>query len=139
MPKANKKQGDSGLPLDVRPANLSAVPNSERHRSKLPRLAIIPLAFLIMFTGAVIGIVVQPPLLRAFLNVTGLQPGSGTQKPIAVPVTQVAIPEILEPEPTPTLRAVVALGKLQPEGDVVTVALPYGAGDARIEQILVTV
>lgn len=32
----------------------------------------------------------------------------------------------------------VALGRLQPDGGIVAVALPQGAGDARIEEILVT-
>ncbi len=139
MPNADNKTRGGDLPLDVTPAHSSPEPDTQRRRSKLPRLAIFPLIFLVLFTGAVIGIVVQPPLLRIFLNATGLQPGSGTSEPIAVPVAQAATPKIVEPEPTPTLRAVVALGKLQPEGDVVTVALPYGAGDARIEQVLVTI
>ncbi len=139
MPKADNKTRGSDLPLDVTPASPPQESNTQIRRFKLPRLAIFPLVFLILFTGAVVGIVVQPPLLRIFLNATGLQPGSGTSEPIAVPVAQAPAPEIVEPEPTPTLRAVVALGKLQPEGDVVTVALPYGAGDARIEQVLVTI
>jgi HlyD family secretion protein len=35
------------------------------------------------------------------------------------------------------LRTVAGLGKLIPQSDVITLALPYGAGDARIEEILV--
>ena len=139
MSKASENEQGSDLPLDVKPADSSAQSGNGQKPSKLPRLVIFPLVFLVLFTGSVIGIVVQPPLLRNFLNVTGLQPGGGTEKPIALPVAPAAATELAENEPTPIVRAVVALGELQPEGDVVTVALPYGAGDARIEQILVTI
>ncbi len=99
---------------------------------RLPRLLVLPLIFLIMFTGAVIGIYIQPPALRAFLRITGLTPGGGTDNPIAV-----APPagDNTHAEGASTIRSVIALGRLVPEGDVVTVAMPYGAGDARVDTI----
>jgi len=89
----------------------------------------------LLFTGAVIGIYAQPPALRAFLRVTGLKPGGGTSNPIAVPVE-----EVVKDEPVQaTIRSVVALGRLVPEGKVITISPPFGAGDARIEEINVEI
>ncbi|MEH6523942.1 hypothetical protein [Sulfitobacter sp.] len=42
-----------------------------------------------LFTGAVIGMYFQPPSLRVFFNATGLEPGAGTNTPIAVAIQQV--------------------------------------------------
>ena len=95
------------------------------------RLWRIPLVMAILFTGATIGLYFQPPALRAFFGLTGLEPGAGTSTPIAVPPAQpqasVAAPD----------ASVVALGRLQPEGDAVVVAPPFGAGDARVARLLV--
>ncbi|WP_172978135.1 HlyD family efflux transporter periplasmic adaptor subunit [Roseovarius sp. THAF27] len=86
-----------------------------------------------LFTGAVVGMYFQPPLLRTFFGMTGLEPGAGTGKPIAVP----PLPPDAAPAPPPP--SVTALGRLIPEGDVVRLAAPYGAGDARISRLLVRV
>lgn len=139
MSDAKEEVQDAGLPLEVPRPETASSSGEARKRLALPRLAIIPLIILTLFTGSVVGIVVQPPLLRAFLEMTGLKPGSHTSNPIAVPVGEQTGISGADPEPAPTLRAVVALGELTPEGDVVTVALPYGAGDARIDQVLVIV
>jgi HlyD family secretion protein len=95
-------------------------------------LALIPL---ILFTGGVIGIYVQPPALRAFLRLTGLKPGGGTNNPIAVPVEV----STAEPAQQLSIRSVVALGRLVPDGKVITISPPYGAGDARIEEVKVAI
>ncbi len=107
-------------------------PPKGRKARKVPRLVILPLIFLILFTGAVVGIYVQPPSLKLFMELTGLVPGGGSKTPIAVPPPQSM--STVKPAPE-KIRSVVALGKLVPAGDVVTVAMPYGAGDARIEEI----
>ncbi len=118
------------LPLIV--SNKSREHSKHQRKRNVPRLVILPLIFLILFTGAVVGIYVQPPTLKLFMELTGLVPGGGSKSPIAVPPPQ----SKLASKPTPEMiRSVVALGKLLPEGDVVTVAMPYGAGDARIEEI----
>lgn len=95
------------------------------------RLWRIPLVMAILFTGATIGLYFQPPALRAFFGAMGLEPGAGSSAPIAVP----------PPESQATISAprasVVALGRLQPEGDAVVVAPPFGAGDARVARLLV--
>lgn len=78
----------------------------------------------------------QPPALQKFYAITGLQPGSGSNSPIALP------PEIeLPPEMVETMQVtdVVGLARLMPRGDVSIVAPPYGAGDARIAEILVAI
>ncbi|MFK8033449.1 MAG: HlyD family efflux transporter periplasmic adaptor subunit [Hyphomicrobiales bacterium] len=97
------------------------------------KLFIVPLVMLTLFTGGVVGLYFQPPGLKAFFNALGLQPGAGTNAPIAVPKTiendaKVAIPGA---------KTVVGLGRLLPAGDVVTVALPFGAGDARLSEVKV--
>lgn len=122
------------LPLKVT-SNNSELPNNRSAR-KVPRLVMLPLIFLILFTGAVVGIYVQPPGLKLFMELTGLAPGGGSKTPIAVSPP----PSAPAANPAPEkIRSVVALGKLVPEGDVVTVAMPYGAGDARIEAIYVSI
>jgi HlyD family secretion protein len=129
---------DNQLPLEVivPSGKLSAGLETERKRRRaLPRYFLLPFIPLLLFTGAFVGIYVQPPALRAFLRVTGLKPGGGTSNPIAVPVEQ-GVEELPKQS---TIRSVVALGRLMPDGKVITVSPPYGAADARIEEIKVTV
>ncbi len=93
---------------------------------------IIPLFFSVMFTGAVMGMYFQGAGLRAFFELTGLEPGGGSSEKIAVPLTKV----VTESDITALENgAIVALGKLVPEGGVSTIALPFGAGDARISEL----
>lgn len=95
------------------------------------RLWRIPLVMAVLFTGAVIGLYFQPPALRGFFGLTGLQPGAGSSAPIAVPVARAGEPVIAEG------AVVMALGRLRPEGDAVTLATPFGANDARVARVLV--
>lgn len=95
------------------------------------RLWRVPLVMAVLFTGAVVGMYFQPPALRAFFGVTGLQPGAGSSAPIALPappVTEAAVVAVAE---------VVALGRVRPEGDALTLAPPFGAEDARVARLLV--
>lgn len=127
----------SHLPLEVidhdkvpassvarRPAVLSTIGS---------KLILVPLVMLMIFTGGVVGLYFQPPGLKAFFNLLGLQPGAGTSSPIAVPNRAVN-----EVGSMPSTRLVAGLGRLIPAGDVVTVALPFGAGDARISEVNVS-
>jgi HlyD family secretion protein len=121
-----------GLPLaDNGLAEQMPVNAPHKMRSKL---WLIPLVMATLFTGAVIGMYFQPPGLRVFFGLTGLQPGAGTDTPIAVAIqkvkTQEAVAVVSEGD-------VVALGRVIPKGDVVSVATPSGAGDARIAEIRV--
>lgn len=99
------------------------------------RLYLIPLIMASLFAGAVIGMYFQPPGLRAFFSATGLQPGAGTDTPIAVAISQVSAQERVA---VLSEGDVVALGRIIPRGDVISVATPSGAGDARIAELRVT-
>jgi HlyD family secretion protein len=89
-----------------------------------------------MFSGTVIGMYFEPPLLRAFYGLTGLQPGGGAETPIALPPNVELPPPMAE---TMLPSDVIGLARLMPKGDVSVVPAPYGAGDARIAEILVLV
>lgn len=105
-----------------------------RSRFRLPsRLIFIPLFLVTLFAGGIVGLYFQPPGLKAFFQLVGLQPGGGSNTPIAVPLPRAEIPDSEVAKP----KLVAGLGRLIPKGDVVTVALPFGAGDARISDVLV--
>lgn len=125
------------LPLDLRSsAETGATAEGAPARRRLfrSRYLLVLLIPVFMFSGAAIGMYFQPPGLRAFYALTGLQPGGGSRNPIALP-PEVALP----PEMAATLLPtdVVGLARLMPRGDVAIVAAPYGAGDARVAAILV--
>lgn len=129
-------QTDADLPLQVIARDADAVmPQPRRFRFR-PRYLLVLLVPALMFTGAVVGMYFQPPALQKFYALTGLQPGGGASTPIALP------PEITLPkEMADTMQAtdVVGLARLMPQGDVSVVAPPFGAGDARISEILVAI
>lgn len=100
------------------------------------RLFLIPLLMVTLFTGAVIGMYFQPPGLRVFFNTTGLEPGAGTDTPIAVAISQIKTQEQIA---VVSEGDVVALGRIIPRGDVISVATPSGAGDARIAVVRASV
>lgn len=128
-------QANPALPLsDNGIAVAKATPSRPGRLGWVVRLKLwrLPLVLAVLFAGAFIGIYFQPPALKAFLEMTGLQPGAGTSTPVAVP----APPPHAVAAPSPVI-AVSALGRLMPEGDVVIVAPPFGAGDARLARLLV--
>ena len=119
------------LPLDV---IKDSAPKARKFRPGRRWLLLLAIPAL-MFAGAVIGLYFQPPALQKFYAVTGLTPGAGSSSPIALP------PEIdLPKDMVETMRPsdVVALARLLPHGDISIVAAPYGSGDARISEILVS-
>jgi HlyD family secretion protein len=123
------------LPLaDPGKAAATVAPTSHQRPALFFRLRLwrLPLVMAVLFTGAVVGLYFQPPALRAFFGVTGLTPGGGSGRPIAVPA-----PAQATPLPVIAPTQVAALGRLLPEGDTVTLALPFGAGDARVARLLV--
>lgn len=133
MPSNNS----ADLPLDLGLAK-DTIQDAPRSKWKLfrKRYLLILLIPLFMFSGAVIGMYFQPPGLQKFYELSGLQPGGGADNPIALP------PDIEMPqEMAETLLAtdVVGLARLIPRGDVAIVAAPYGAGDARVAELLVDV
>lgn len=124
---------DSSTDLPLEDAGLT---KAEPHTTNQSRILLVPLFLFTLFTGAVIGMYFQPPGLRIFFNATGLEPGAGTDTPIAIAIqqvtTQAQIAVVSEGD-------VVALGRIIPRGDVINVATPSGAGDARILELLVAV
>lgn len=129
-------KGDLDLPLDLgRDLDGGAVAPSRRRwfRKRYLLILLIPV---FMFSGGVIGMYYQPPLLQKFYELTGLQPGGGAESPIALP-PEIELPQEMVETLLPT--DVVGLARLMPRGDVAVVAAPYGAGDARVAEILVSV
>jgi HlyD family secretion protein len=126
------KGQDSDLPLNIFAKRHDAVvPARFKFRARYFLVLLVPL---FMFSGAVIGMYFQPPALQKFYALTGLKPGGGSATPIALP------PEVVLPKDmAETMRVsdVVGLARLMPLGDISIVAPPYGAGDARVSEILV--
>jgi HlyD family secretion protein len=124
---------DSDLPLDFSPAG--GAPRRQRrwfHKQYLLVL-LIPV---FMFMGGVLGMYFQPVPIQKFYEFTGLQPGAGSASPIALP-PNIELPEKMAETMLPS--DVVGLARVMPRGDVSIVAAPYGAGDARIAELLVGV
>jgi HlyD family secretion protein len=123
----------SNLPLEVKTSDPTSGPTWRWFRKRYLAVLLVPL---LMFSGGVVGMYFQPPALQKFYALTGLQPGAGSTSPIALP------PEInLPPRMAETLLPsdVVGLARVMPRGDVSIVAAPYGAGDARVAELLVSI
>lgn len=127
---------EADLPLNiVRHDNAGA--QSPRRRLRFhKRYLLVLLIPVFMFSGGVIGMYYQPTALQKFYALTGLQPGGGSAKPIALP-PDMEMPK--EMAATMQVTDVVGLARLMPRGDVSIVAPPYGAGDARIAEVLVEI
>jgi len=124
---------DETLPIDL---NLDEGQQPSKRRWFRKRYLLVPLVPVLMFTGAVIGMYFQPPGLQKFYQLTGLQPGAGSDAPIALP-PDIHLPPKMAETMLPT--DVVGLARVMPRGDVSIVAAPYGAGDARVAEVLVSV
>lgn len=127
-------QPPKDLPLEIIKHEAGGPANLTKRRWFRPRYLLVLLIPVFLFTGGVIGMYYQPPGLQKFYAVTGLEPGGGSVSPIALP------PEIELPQDmVETMRDtdVIGLARLMPRGDVSIVAAPYGAGDARVAEILV--
>lgn len=123
---------DPDLPLEII-LKAPVAPSSSWFRFR-KRYLLILLVPVFMFSGAVIGMYFQPPALQKFYALTGLKPGGGSATPIALP------PEIVLPKDmaeTMRISDVIGIARLMPLGDISIVAPPYGAGDARVAEILV--
>jgi HlyD family secretion protein len=121
------------LPLDLNLAPDQPRPPRRWFRKSFLLVLFVPV---FMFTGAVLGMYFQPPGLQKFYGLAGLQPGGGSDAPIALP------PEIdLPPRMAETLLPsdVVGLARVLSRSDVSVVAAPYGSGDARVAEVLAAV
>lgn len=136
MNTSDRKSGDGDgsekLPLLDNGKERSSSKPSRGRRQNWPLRVL--LVMLLLALGGVIGLYFQGPALRAVFNWTSLEPGAGARQPIALPVDRVPSPERVAAMAT---GDIVSLGRLQPAGGIVSVALPQGAGDARIDQIMV--
>lgn len=130
---AAEAAGSTALPLFDNGKDRSSSKRSPRRAVSWP-LRILVLLLAVLF-GGVVGLYFQGPAMRAIFDWTALEPGAGARQPIALPVERVPSPERVAAMAT---GDVVALGRLQPSGGIVSVALPQGAGDARVDQILVS-
>lgn len=124
---------DETLPIDL---NLDEGHPPTKRRWFRKRYLLVLLVPVFMFTGAVMGMYFQPPGLQKFYLLTGLQPGAGSDAPIALP-PDIDLPPKMAETMLPT--DVVGLARVMPRGDVSIVAAPYGAGDARVAEVLVSV
>jgi HlyD family secretion protein len=87
--------------------------------------------------GGVIGLYRQPPALQWFMRTFGLEPGGGSSTPIALPVSKPTGTDAAARQTAASVDAqiVVALGRLLPVGEVVTVTTASGVRDARIDSL----
>lgn len=120
------------LPLVDNGKDRSPARRSPRGRLLWPMRVSALVATLIL--GGVIGLTFQGPVMRAVSDWTGLEHGAGSGQPLWQRAARVPP---AEHDATMAATDVVALGRLQPAGGVVSVALPQGAGDARIDRILI--
>ncbi|WP_068119157.1 HlyD family efflux transporter periplasmic adaptor subunit [Tropicimonas marinistellae] len=118
---------DTGTPTAVNTPAPGQTRPDLYHRFKLWR---VPLLVAFLGAGALAGMYFEPPALRALLGVAGLETGTEGRPSVVEP----ALPPAATPEAPSN---VTALGRLIPEGDVVRLAVPFGAGDARVARILV--
>ncbi len=119
--------------LVVRRDNAAAAAEPSGFRRILRLVPLIPLVMLIMLTGGLIAMYFQPPGIRLAMRALGIEPGGGTSNPIAVPAGSALRPAAPPASAgTPAAAVVVGLGRILPEGEVITIAPPYGAADARV-------
>ncbi len=122
------------LPLMV--SNQDPKPKKKLSKPKKSRLMFLLLIGLVLLIGSVIGVYTYPANLQLFMEETDLEMGpiSDYLKTLKQPNPETSA----EPE-SEKGHSVVALGKLIPEGDITTVAMPYGAADARINSIQIKI
>ncbi|MCE7998547.1 MAG: HlyD family efflux transporter periplasmic adaptor subunit [Rhodobiaceae bacterium] len=136
QPPQNSTEG-TDLPLE---AVDRSIDEDDREFSniwaKVRSFRIIPILMLCVAFGGIMGLYFQPPGLQLAMRTLDLEPGAGTSSPIAVPLNHTVIAEI-DPSATPGPNTVIGLGALLPDGDVTTIAPPFGSGDARVTTLIV--
>jgi HlyD family secretion protein len=132
---ANTWNESERLPLLVVQRTPDGAPAPSRLRGGLRLAGLIPLIIGLMALGGFLGLYFQPPGLQKLMAALDLQPGGGTSSPIAVPVTQKDPAQGPAAAINAVQAAVVGLGRLLPEGEVVIVAPPFGTGDARVASL----
>lgn len=125
------KDDSSGLPLFDTGIVSNAV-KSTRPCRKWYRLSMIPILVFVFGLGGVVGLYFQPEGLQRLFRNTGLEPGGGNDTPMAVAIGMITTGEDIA---VASEGDVVALGRVIPLGDVITISPPFGAGDARIQEL----
>lgn len=97
-------------------------------------LVTVAIAIALLLLGGVIGLYFQGPAMRAIFAWMALEPGAGASRPIALPVERIPSAERVA---ALGVGDVLALGRIRPRDGIVTVGLPAGTGDARIEKLTV--
>jgi HlyD family secretion protein len=122
---------DDNQDIDLPLADLGLQPVAAAPRRGWPPVLVLGAAGALLVIGAIGGMYIQGPVVRAFFALSGLEPGGGAlREPIAVSA------------PAPALAAapsggIVALGRLQPVGSVIEVAGPTTAQAPRVLDLLV--
>lgn len=103
--------------------------------------ALILIILVSIAIGGLVGLYRQPPGLQWAMRTLGLEPGAGTATPIAVPAERPATPgepgqAVVAPGQN-AQNTVVALGRLLPDGEVITLSPPSGVREARIAALKV--
>ena len=128
------------MELEALPILVSNKDSKSKKKSVMPKFSrraiLLPLMVLLLLIGSVIGAYTQPAWLQLILKKTGIELGEGSGQ--AMPLKRPK-PEMSAPSGPEKSHTVVALGKLIPRGDVTIVAMPYGAGDARINSLNVKI
>lgn len=138
---AQNSEQDLPLPVVKREAAAGQESGAPAPRSRfltsLGLLRFLPFILMFVAIGGVVGLYFQPPGLQKAMELLDLEPGAGTSTPIAVPAqkskgssTTTANGPLLSAASGP--QAVVGLGRLLPDGDIVTVAPSFGSNDAKI-------
>jgi HlyD family secretion protein len=97
-------------------------------------LVTVAIAIALLLLGGVIGLYFQGPAMRAIFAWMAIEPGAGARRPIALPVERIPSAERVA---ALEVGDVLALGRIRPRDGIVTVGLPAGTGDARIEKLTV--
>ena len=111
----NEAPGADKLPLKDNGVSPQDVERPKRI-SGAGRLIVIPMTFLLIFLGGILGLYFQPPGLQFAFRSLGLAPGGGTDTPMAVAIEQVSTREEVA---VVSEGDVVALGRIIPRGDVI--------------------
>lgn len=135
VPKESTEGAD--LPLEAVDRSMDTQMNKTNALwAKAKSFRIIPILMICVAFGGIMGLYFQPPGLQLAMRALDLEPGAGTSSPMAVPLNHTIIAEI-DPSATPGPDTVIGLGALLPDGDVATIAPPFGAGDARVTTLVV--
>lgn len=130
------EKAETDLPLAAPPRSAQRAGRKARPRRR--KWPLVSGASLLLAAGGVIGFSFQPSGLQGAFTRIGLASGDGA--PVAGVTPPRAQPAMAAQEAASGVaaRRVAALGRLIPAGDVTEVALPFGAGDARIAALNVT-